>query len=239
VTGRLVPREALGEAEREAMLALLSAHFLGVSPERFAADLAEKNWVLLLEEEGRLRGFSTLRIYEAAAPDGEPITVVYSGDTIMERGAWGTAALPKSWIAAVRALRELYPRGRLWWLLLTSGFRTYRFLPVFWWEFWPRHDTSMPPEAQALRNHLAREKFGPLYDAEAGVVRFPEPQALREGLDEIPEGRQTDPHVAFFLESNPGWIRGDELVCLTELAEENLTPAGRRMWRTGRLEESS
>jgi hypothetical protein len=236
VTGRLVPREALKSTDREAMLALLAAHFLGVTPERFAADLAEKNWVLLLEEDGRLRGFSTLRIYETTAPDGDPVTVVYSGDTIVERGAWGTAALPKSWIAAVRALRELHPRGHLWWLLLTSGYRTYRFLPVFWREFWPRHDAPTPPGTQALRDHLARGRFGPLYDAAAGVVRFPEPQALREGLDEVPEGRLDDPHVAFFLDNNPGWPQGDELVCLTELAEGNLTPAGRRMWRTGRLE---
>jgi hypothetical protein len=233
VRGRLVGREHLKEAEREAMRALLASHFQGVTPERFAADLAEKDWVLLLEDEAGLRGFSTLRIYETQGPGGEPLTVVYSGDTIVEPGSWSTAALPKSWIAAVRALRERHPRGRLLWLLLTSGFRTYRFLPVFWRDFWPRHDARMTPEIQALRDGLARERFGDLY--QGGIVRFPEPQVLREGLDEVPEGRLRDPHVAFFLEANPGWAEGDELVCVTELAEENLTPAGRRMWREGRV----
>lgn len=227
---RLVRRADLGEADREAMLRLLSAHFSGVTPERFESDLAEKNWTLLLEEDGRLRGFSTLLIYEATPPDGEPVTVVYSGDTIVEPGAWGTAALPKSWIAAVRTLRERHPRGRLWWLLLTSGFRTYRFLPVFWREFWPRHDAMTPPETQDLLDFLATGRFGACFSPETGVVRFSEPQVLREGLDEIPEGRLGDPHVASFLQKNPGWVRGDELVCLTELAEGNLTPAGRRMW---------
>jgi hypothetical protein len=235
VTGRLVAREELTAAEQDALFALLSAHFQGVTRERFAADLAEKNWILLLEEDGRLRGFSTLRIYETAGPEGEPLTVVYSGDTIVEQGAWATAALPKSWIAAVRALRERHPRGRLLWLLLTSGFRTYRFLPVFWRDFWPRPEGATPPEMPALLDHLARERFGPLFDAAAGVVRFPQPQILREGLDAIPQGRLADPHVAFFLKRNPGWARGDELVCLTELTEANLTPAGRRMWRQGRV----
>ena len=235
MTGRLVRREDLAEDERQSLLDLLSAHFRGVTPERFAADLAEKNWVLLLEEDGRLRGFSTLRIYETSGADGEPLTVVYSGDTIVEPGAWATAALPKSWIAAVRALRERHPRGRLLWLLLTSGFRTYRFLPVFWKEFWPRPETATPTEVRELRDRLARERFGSSYDEAAGIVRFPEPQILREGLNEVPEGRVADPHVAFFLERNPGWIRGDELVCLTEPIEANLTPAGRRMWREGRV----
>ena len=88
----------------------------------------------------------------------------------------------------------------------------------------------MPAEVRELRDHLARERFGALYD-NSGIVRFPEPQVLREGLDEVPEGRRRDSHVAFFLEANPGWMRGDELVCVTELTEGNLTPAGRRMWK--------
>jgi hypothetical protein len=234
VRSRLVPREQLTEVEREAMLRLLAAHFQGVTPERFAADLEEKNWVLLLEDEDELRGFSTLQIYETTGPDRAPLTVVYSGDTIVERGGSATAALPKSWIAAVRFLRERHPRGPLYWLLLTSGFRTYRFLPVFWREFRPRHDGPTPPEVRSLMDFLANQRFGPLYDPSAGVVRFPEPQVLREGLDEVPEGRLADPHVAFFLERNPGWVQGDELVCLTEIAEGNLTAAGRRMWRANR-----
>jgi len=235
VRGRLVPRESLTETERQAMLALLATHFRGVTPERFAADLGEKNWVLLLEDEAGLRGFSTLQIYETAKPDGEAITIVYSGDTIVERGAWATAALPKCWIAAVRALRERHPRGPLYWLLLTSGYRTYRFLPVFWREFWPHHSATTPPDIAKLIDFLADQRFGPLYVCEKGIVRFAEPQILRKGLDDVPEGRLADPHIAFFLERNPGWVQGDELVCLTEIAEENLTPAGWRMWRSGQI----
>ncbi|HSK76524.1 MAG TPA: hypothetical protein VLQ45_08695, partial [Thermoanaerobaculia bacterium] len=100
----------------------------------------------------------------------------------------------------------------------------------------PRNETPTPPEARELLDFLARERFGARFSPETGIVRFSEPQVLREGLEEIPEGRLGDPHVAFFLERNPGWVRGDELVCLTELAEGNLTPAGRRMWREGRVE---
>jgi hypothetical protein len=37
--------------------------------------------------------------------------------------------------------------------------------------------------------------------------------------------------VRFFLARNPGFVRGDELVCWTSIADDNLTPAGRRMTR--------
>jgi hypothetical protein len=230
VRSRLVRREDLTEVEHEALYALLAGHFEGVTRERFAADLADKTWVLLLEDEEGLRGFSTLLLYESAPPGEEVCTVVYSGDTIVDPAAWRSAALPRCWIAAVRQLHEKHPRGRLWWLLLTSGFRTYRFLPVFWKDFWPRWDVPTPPDAQARIEWLAREKLGDLYRPDAGIVRFPQPQRLRASLAEVPEGRAVDPHVAFFLEKNPGWKEGDELVCLTEIAEENLTAAGRRMW---------
>src|SRR5204862_478264 len=46
VKGKLVRREELSPAERDAMLRLFDAHFAGVTPARFAADLAEKEWVL-------------------------------------------------------------------------------------------------------------------------------------------------------------------------------------------------
>lgn len=229
--GRLVRREDLTGADRAAMYGLLAGHFQGVTRERFAADLADKTWVLLLEDETGLRGFSTLLLYESSPPGEETCTVVYSGDTIVDPAAWGSAALPRCWIAAVRRLREEHPQGRLWWLLLTSGYRTYRFLPVFWKDFWPRWDTPTPPEAQARMDFLVREKLGDLYRKDEGIVRFPEPQRLSGGLAEVPEGRLADPHVAFFLAKNPGWVEGDELVCLTEIAEANLTAAGRRMWR--------
>ncbi len=239
---RLVWRENLDAASREAMYRLLSGHFEGVTRERFDADLAEKNWVVLLEDDEGLRGFSTLLLYETVLPGvtgvpGEGIeTVVYSGDTIVDPAAWGSAALPRCWIGAVLRLREAFPYGRLWWLLLTSGFRTYRLLPVFWKDFWPRWDAPTPPEEQERLDLLAGERLGPLYRKTTGIARLPEPQRLRGDLAEVAPGRRQDPHVAFFLERNPGWPEGDELVCLTEITDRNLTAAGRRMWRAGLAE---
>lgn len=228
--GRLVRRDELQESDRAAMFGLLSAHFDGVEPGTFNRDLDEKNWVLLFADAGVLKGFTTLLAYQTVHL-GEPVAVIYSGDTIMARDAWSTAALPRSWIAAVRSLRDTHFDGkRLYWLLLTSGFRTYRLLPVFWREFYPRYDATTPGAVQAFMTALASERLGRCYDPERGIVRFASPQVLRGGLRDVAPGRLTDGHVAFFLTRNPGWCRGDELVCLTEIAFENLTPAGRRMW---------
>lgn len=228
LTSRVVPRRALSPATVATMHALLARHFAGVTAEIFARDLAEKNWVILLERQEELVGFSTLHVYETDFR-GAPVSVVYSGDTIVAPEAWGSSALPRTWIGAVKQLRREFPRGRYFWLLLTSGFRTYRFLPVFWREFWPRTNAPFPADMRCLRDHLAQERFGAAFDAARGLVRFPAPQRLQPELALVPPGRGVDPHIAFFLDANPGHAAGDELVCLTELDDNNLTPAGRRM----------
>jgi hypothetical protein len=223
-----LPRLELSLERENEMFELLSKHFDGVTRLQFQKDLAEKNWVILLERDGRLVGFSTLLAYEASFRN-EPVSVIYSGDTIVSPEAWNSPALSRAWIACVRKLRHSFPRGRYYWLLLTSGFRTYRFLPVFWREFYPRFDVPIPEEQKWLLDFLATGRFGGQYHAVNGVVRFAQPQKLRKDTNLFPTGKTADPHVSYFLKRNPGHVIGDELVCLTELTDENLTPAGRRM----------
>jgi hypothetical protein len=224
----LLSRAKLDAWQRDEMFELLSRHFEGVTRTQFERDLVAKQWVIALRQDDRLVGFSTLRATTSRF-DGAPITVIYSGDTIVSPEAWGTPALARAWIAGVNHLRTRVPEQRCFWLLLTSGFRTYRFLPVFWRDFFPRFDASTPPAIQQLLVQLAREGYGSQFDAATGVVRFSQPQRLRGRLAEVPAGRDANPHVGYFLARNPHHHRGDELVCITEISEHNMTAAGRRM----------
>ncbi len=224
----LFPREALADTQRDEMFALLSRHFDGVMRDQFERDLTEKNWVVEIRRDGRLLGFSTLLVCEERHA-GRALTVIYSGDTIVAPEAWGSPVLARTWIAAVNHLRAAFPARPCYWLLLTSGFRTYRFLPVFWREFYPRHDALTPPREQQLLDYLAAVRYREGYDAAAGIVRFSHPQKLCGPLATLPTGRTDDAHVALFLARNPGHTSGDELVCITEISAANLTPAGRRM----------
>lgn len=224
------PRTEVGVQDRAAMFSLLEAHFEGVCAAQFQRDLDEKDWILRILRDDALVGFSTLRAF-ATTHRGSAINVIYSGDTIMAPEAWGSPALARGWIALVHAIRAARPEEPWYWLLLSSGFRTYRFLPVFWREYWPRHDAQPDAEVHDLMAALARRQFGRAYDERLGVVRFERPHQLRPHLASVPEGRDTDPHIRFFLERNPGHVHGDELVCLADLADGNLTAAGRRMVR--------
>lgn len=212
------------------MRGLLDRHFEGVDEAQFARDLLEKSHVLRVWKGRELVGFSTLLAYRTVMA-GESFNILYSGDTIMSPTCWNSPVLARGWIAMVKGVQASLPAGRCLWLLLSAGFRTYRLLPVFWRGYWPRYDRETPEDIRALRDALARERFGDRYDPVEGVVRFALPHRLCGELATVPDGRGDDPHVAYFFRQNPGWRKGDELVCLTEIDDGNLTSAGRRMIR--------
>ncbi|MEA5463646.1 hypothetical protein [Leptothoe sp. PORK10 BA2] len=230
---QLVSISTLSDDDRGAMYHLLTHHFQGVTSDIFAQDLAHKNWVILIKNKQlQLKGFSTLQLYDVSIHGEdigrEDISVVYSGDTIVDPTAWSSATLPRAWIQSINQLR--CPNKRLFWLLISSGFRTYRLLPTFWQVFYPRHDQSTPEAMQQLMHTLAQQQFGAAYDRETGIVRFPHPQKLSPILGTISPERRRDPHIHFFEQTNRGHSQGDELVCLTEICADNLTAVGRRMW---------
>lgn len=229
--GQTIHRAELSENIIDEMFVVFSENFEHTTIDIFHRDLNNKDWVILLrDEQNHIQGFSTLALYETEF-NGKPFSVVYSGDTIIRREYWGTPELPKSWIHTVleKSANMTQP---LYWLLISSGYKTYRFLTVFYKEFYPRYDKSTPPEMQAIMEHLAKQRFGADYHCEEGVVRFKDGATpLRDGIAEVTEERLHDPHVAFYIAKNPGHVNGDELVCITRIHPDNLTPAGRRMAR--------
>ncbi|HXE71157.1 MAG TPA: hypothetical protein VNO81_00725 [Candidatus Nitrosotenuis sp.] len=214
-------------AERRGMYALLQEYFLGVTWERFQADLEEKEWVVLLRCGPQIVGFSTLMRLRLG-----DLWAFFSGDTIVDRRHRAESELPRAWARHVfHLLDRLGPGKEVWWFLLCAGYKTYRFLPVFFREFYPCPQGDWPEPLRLLRDRLGRARYPQEYDAQAGIVRFGHPTPLRPGVAELTPGRLRDPHVACFVQANPGHARGDELCCLARLSRDNLTPLGRRMLR--------
>jgi len=119
----------------------------------------------------------------------------------------------------------------LYWFLITKGYRTYRYLPVFFRDFFPHYERETPAELQVLLDGFARQKLGRAYDAGSGLVRFPETHGqLAEDLAGVPPHRAKDPHVHFFLRRNPQYAKGVELACITEISHENIQPFARPMF---------
>ncbi len=232
--GVVVRRDEVDEKTRASMYELFCKQFENVPYTKFIEDLEQKNWVLLMhQDDNALGGFSSMHLYDVTI-DGRDLTVVYSGDTIVDSDTWSDSALSYYWMGAIDYLRRIHKKKRLYWFLLVSGYRTYRFLPVYSYYYYPRYDQPTPDDVKSIMDTVARDRFGESYDADTGVVRLAVPSILKDGFRGIPDNRLSDPHIAFFVQQNPGHEQGDELVCFSILAEDKLTRLGRRMWTKGR-----
>jgi hypothetical protein len=210
------------------MCHLMQAHYEGVTEFQFTADLKAKQWAILLRDRGCLCGFSTQVLFDHVF-DGGVMKVLFSGDTVIEKSHWGSMALPVAWGRLMLSLLETHPDVDLYWLLTSKGYKTYRFLPVFFQKFQPCYNAKPAALDEKLLQSVAIQRFGNRYDPVSGILRAePGNQRLKEGIAGLDDRRLRDPHVAFFQQRNPGHTRGDELVCLARFHPDNLNPYIRR-----------
>jgi hypothetical protein len=212
------------------MLRLMQTHYEGVTAEQFHTDLRGKQWVILLRTEGRLCGFSTQVLFTHHVL-GQSVQILFSGDTIIEKNCWGSFTLPLAWGRLMLHIIDENPEQQLYWLLTSKGYKTYRFLPVFFREFFPAPSRPIPPFELALLQSAARRIVGNRFDSDLGIRHAsPDAQRLRPGVADLEPRRLRDPHIAFFQQKNPGHVRGDELVCLARFHPDNLNPFIRRQF---------
>jgi protein-tyrosine phosphatase len=231
LSGRIGRPANLTLVETEQMYTLMADYFVNLTRSHFEQDLAEKEWVVILADAvtSQIQGFSTLMRLSVTVDD-QPVVAFFSGDTIIHRDYWGEVELPRLWGRHVFNLAEtICAEARVFWFLISSGYKTYRFLPVFFREFYPTCRQPTPPSLKRILDALAQLKFPGEYDPASGIIRFAQAVPLRRGVAEVTERRLKDPHVAFFVAANPGHAQGDQLACLVELTQANLTPAGWRM----------
>ena len=226
---------ALSPTVRDEMYALFARAYTGTDRARFDADLAAKRDVLLLYNgAGRIVGFTTLALFEDT-DRGRPIRCLFSGDTVVDPAYWGTQVLNFAWIRHVARVRDEAPETPLYWLLISKGVRTYRYLSAFAHHYVPGAPSTDDPDLCTLRDRLASRLFGPAFDPVRGIVTHDPPREhLAPALAGLPRAGRAAIEAQCFARLNPGYIRGDELVCLCPLEPENMRPFARRLTRKAR-----
>jgi hypothetical protein len=220
----------LARSDRGAMFDLMESHYANIRRKRFDADLDEKQWVILVHDAaGKLCGFSTQKLFEATVDDRR-VRVLFSGDTVVDRRHWGDRALAAAWGNFALALIGEHPDDEHYWLLLSKGFRTYRYLPLFFREFHPRYDVQSNSQLRRVLDCVATAEFASAYDPASGLIRGDSTKdRLRPDLADIARGRLDDPHVRYFVQRNPRYADGDELCCIAPLSRDNFTEAAMRV----------
>ena len=231
LSARTVAVPMLDAHARAEAFALFRSVYAGAEQGRFEQDLAEKQQVILLRDRdtGQLKGFSTVLIRPIATPQGKA-TVVFSGDTVIEKQYWGQKQLQKEFCRLLVRLKLRRPHVPLYWFLISKGYRTYLLLARYFPQAVPRHDRVDVPHLRSVLDQLATERFGAEYDARTGLIRYRTPhEHVRTGVAPIDASLLTDPHIRFFAERNPGHVDGDELACLAEIRARDLIRAACRI----------
>jgi len=226
-------RSDISDAEVGGMYALFARYYDAAVPSAFRADLDAKSYVIELRDGAALRGFSTVALMDFEAR-GVARRAIFSGDTIIDHRYWGEQTLPVAFCALAGRVHAENPAIPLYWFLVSKGYRTYRYLGIFSKRYYPNPSAPTPPEEQACLEQLAQTRFGDAYVAERGVLHFPQSRGhLRAQWAGVREAVSKRPDVRFFLERNPGYRSGDELVCITRLDAGNLRSFARRAFIRG------
>ncbi|MGV8906881.1 MAG: hypothetical protein ACOH15_09805 [Acetobacterium sp.] len=228
LVGKITEAHLLNEKDKETMYQLMNAFYDDVRPDAFDKDLREKDYcILLLDEAGVIRGFSTQKIMKMEV-NGENIIGVFSGDTIIHKDYWGSAELFKIFARYFINYGKQYKT--FYWFLISKGYKTYKMLPLFFDHFYPNYQEKTPAVEQSIMNAFGKFKYPLEYNQKTGVICYQGvTDKLKAGVADITEKRLKDKNIQFFIQANPDYFKGNDLVCLARLEEGNLKKSVQRM----------
>ncbi len=233
LTSAVIPASRV---DRDALFTIFEANYDRADRARFEEDLDGKDAVIVLRRsDGSIAGFSTQAVFEVLH-ENRRVRVLFSGDTIIDPRNWGTQELVRAWCRFAGTVKGETPDLPLYWLLISKGHRTYLYLPFFFHRFFPSCEHVPPAFEQSLMHRLGTKRFADRYDARTGLIDADAPlDRLRPEIDSAPQ-RAHNRHVAFFLERNPRYADGVELLCLTEIDPSNMRSFARREAERGMAE---
>ena len=222
LSGKVLPAKELTEEQIRTMFGIMQKYFENIVWDNFVNDLqGKRDAILLYGVDNKIHGFTTQAIFM----HNEDTQLIFSGDTIVEQEYWGANDLWQ--VGSKNAFNYVRNfKGTTYWLLLSKGYKTYKYLHTFFNHFYPNVDEETPPPAQAIMDKFGREHYGDKY--QNGVIKMGK-DYLKEAFAVLDDNKLNNKNNAFFLKKNPNYKNGDELVCLAELSLENLKGLGRKM----------
>jgi hypothetical protein len=206
-------------SDRREMFEIFKQYYDLPEPESFFRDFAAKDDVIILRDKrtDAIKGFSTQKKITHMI-DGKTYRGIFSGDTIIDREYWGDNTLGLGFIWYLFGQCEWKFGRRVYWHLISKGYKTYLLMVNNFERSYPRHDKATPAFFQALSDDFARQLYSKVYNKDRGLLLFDGPhEHLKTDVAPITEELKARfPHVRYFSERNPRWHIGDELVCVAE-----------------------
>lgn len=234
--GETINTDQVSAKDKRDMYGIMGSYFDGISWAAFNRDFCEKQWVIVLRDgsSGKIAGFSTQMVMDADV-GGARYKALFSGDTIVDKNYWcGDTQLVTEWFELALLLARSFSPVKLYWFLITKGYRTYKFLPLFFRNYYPRHDMETPAREKEILDVFASKKYPFEYDSLSGLIKPKERARLNPEMAGVKKNLLSNPHISFFLKKNPDYASGNEMACIAEISEGNLNTAVDRLFRRDR-----
>lgn len=225
----------IDSAMEDRFFAIHCRYFENTTQDIFLRHLRDKENVIVLEDSaGVIQGFSTLKVL-AVKSGQKTLHAIFSGDTIIEQEYWRSPELVRIFTCYAGQLKKkLGTETALYWFLISKGYKTYRFLPVYARRFYPTYREPFPKKEKHILDTLAQALYPDEYNPATGLITMQRPAGnLRSGTAEISAQRMRDADIRFFSQVNPDHMKGVELACITELSAANLRSIALRYFMFG------
>lgn len=213
------------------MFELMSRYYNNLTWENFIRDLKDKDDLVLIQDthqgKDEVGGFSTLKAVDITV-EGEYITGIFSGDTIIDTNCRGGVVSQVQFLKYLFAAKKRAVTGRkVYWILISKGYRTYRLIRSYFNRSYPNAFEHTPVFEKKLIDAFGGATFPEYYSPKKSIIYSGKSKDYLKDADiEITDGKLKNPDIAYFVKKNPGYMKGDELVCVAEVHLKNLSRSG-------------
>lgn len=221
---RFVEFSEISRHQAHEMYAIYEKYYENTNFPLFWSDLSKKTGAILIfhPTTNVIVGFSTIAVHHFKL-ENKNYTTVFSGDTVIEKEFWGSRALIIGMTKFMVKLRFKHPTDKLYWVLISKGYKTYLLLANNYYTYYP-HVDGKHTELAPIIEHYCEQYFPKYYDDNTGLLNFGEDyQPLKGEVAPITEKmRRRNRKIKFFEEMNPSWKAGTELPCIGEISWSDL-----------------
>ena len=223
LTYKLLNLEELSKEQTKRMFFLLQENYNSVNPKIFKEELYKKDFILIFaDQEQQIQGFTSIAI-NPAQTGTKKYNIIFSGDTVISPDFWGTRELVKAWIYSLGRIVATDPHKKYYWNLNSKGHRTYLLLPIFCRTYYPGLGNRNAPELFKILDRVSTLLYPDIWNPTKGIIDYPFSQGeLKPELAAASYKKIKNKHIEFYLQKNTGFIKGQELACLTEMCLENM-----------------
>jgi RimJ/RimL family protein N-acetyltransferase len=208
----------LSEATKEEMWQVYHKYY-HYSREYFMQRIHRNNYFSFYTIDGRIIGFTGLRINRTEVHDKECL-MIYFGQTIIDQKYRGKALIPRTAVKLFLKYWKDLIRGRIYVWADALTYKAYLVFAKTLKEYYPTYRTVMPAHVKALINFVGDEYYGETFCRDTGTVQK-DTVFVNDPTTRIDPRQETDQDVLFYAQSNPDYINGHGLITLAPMTGEN------------------